>query len=107
MALLPCLLVSIGGLWLAASSMAIFNIRAAVPFMEQTYGSDQQTKNAAGTVLINLPGDDRHQNTYSCFTFLFRQRACTFLDPQTNIRSISGSLQGRDSLSRKPHQHRH
>lgn len=56
MALLPCLLVSIGGLWLAASSMAIFNIRAALPFMVQTYGTDQQTKNTAGTVLIHLSG---------------------------------------------------
>ena len=56
MALLLCLLVSIGGLWLAVSSMAIFNIRAAVPFMVQTYETDQQTKNTAGTALLHLFG---------------------------------------------------
>lgn len=52
MALLPCLLASIDGLWLAASSMAIFNIRTAVPIMVQTFEPDNQTKNTAGTVLI-------------------------------------------------------
>lgn len=68
MALLPCLLVSIGGLWLAASSMAIFNIRTALPFMVQTYETDQQTKNVAGTFLIHSFGR-RSTSTDRRFSF--------------------------------------
>jgi hypothetical protein len=68
-ALLPCLLASIGGLWLAASSKAIFNIRAAVPTRVQTYEPDQQTKNTAGTVPIIFSGYDRHRQTDGRFSF--------------------------------------
>jgi hypothetical protein len=98
-ALSLCLLATIGGLWLAASSMAIFNIRAAVPIMVQTFDPDQQPTNTRDQPLFISPSDDRHRQADRCFS-----PSSTCLDQYTITRSISSSPQGRDSPSRQPHQ---
>jgi hypothetical protein len=97
-ALLPCLLASIGGL------MAIFNIRTAAPIVAQTFEPDNQTKNTKeqfylsfrATIDINKQAAAPPSYWLSSLT---GPRRCTFLDPQTNTWGISGGLQRLDSLS--------